>query len=253
MKKNKNYKISIITVVKNSLSTIEKTIRSVINQDYKNIEYIIIDGNSTDGTSKIIDKYKDKISIIVREKDLGIWDAMNKGIKLTSGDIVGFLNSGDIYYENTFSTVNKYFNEKNIDFLFGSVQKYKLLHGFRPNLVRFSFGFYTSHSVGFFIKTDIHKKIGFYNLKYLSADLDLFYKMIVKNKFKGTCTKKSEIFGKFAKGGFSSKVNYIDHLKDLNQIRVDNGQNIFFVNLLYFIKIIKKPTKFLKAYIEKKN
>ena len=253
MKENKNYKISIITVVKNSLSTIEKTIRSVINQDYENIEYIIIDGNSTDGTSKIIDKYKDKISIIVREKDLGIWDAMNKGIKLTSGDIVGFLNSGDIYYENTFSTVNKYFNEKNIDFLFGSVQKYKLLHGFRPNLVRFSFGFYTSHSVGFFIKTDIHKKIGFYNLKYLSADLDLFYKMIVKNKFKGTCTKKSEIFGKFAKGGFSSKVNYIDHLKDLNQIRVDNGQNIFFVNLLYFIKIIKKPTKFLKAYIEKKN
>ena len=253
MKKNKNYKISIITVVKNSLSTIEKTIRSVINQDYENIEYIIIDGNSTDGTSKIIDKYKDKISIIVREKDLGIWDAMNKGIKLTSGDIVGFLNSGDIYYENTFSTVNKYFNEKNIDFLFGSVQKYKLLHGFRPNLARFSFGFYTSHSVGFFIKTDIHKKIGFYNLKYLSADLDLFYKMIVKNKFKGTCTKKSEIFGKFAKGGFSSKVNYIDHLKDLNQIRVDNGQNIFFVNLLYFIKIIKKPTKFLKAYIEKKN
>ena len=252
MKKNKNYKISIITVVKNSASTIERCIKSVIDQNYKNIEYIIIDGNSNDGTSKIIDKYKDKISVIVRENDKSIWDAMNKGVELANGEIIGFLNADDFYYPIALEIVNRYFDENNIDFLFGSVKKYKLMHGFNPSIIKWSFGFYTSHSIGFFIKTIKHKEIGLYNSKYLSADLDLFYKMIVNFKFKGIATKKNEILGEFGKGGFSSKVNYIDHLKDLNQIRIDNKQNKFFVYILYLVKILKKPIKFLKAYLVKK-
>ena len=253
MKKNKNYKISIITVVKNSLSTIEKTIRSVINQDYKNIEYIIIDGNSTDGTNKIIDKYKDKISLVIKENDNGIWDAMNKGINLAKGEVIGFLNADDLYYPNALTLVNKYFFENDIDFLFGSVKKYKIMNGFNPSIIKWSFGFYTSHSVGFFIKTTKHEEVGLYNSKYLSADLDFFYKMIVNFKLKGIATKKNEILGEFSKGGFSSKINYIDHLEDLNQIRIDNGQNKFFVFFLYFVKILKKPIKFLKAHILKKS
>ena len=88
--------------------------------------------------------------------------------------------------------------------------------------------------------------------KYLSADLDFFYKMIVNFNLKGISTKKDEILGKFNKGGFASKVNYIDHLKDLNKIRIDNKQYKFFVLFLYLIKIIKKPIKFLKAYKNKK-
>ena len=253
MKKNKNYKISIITVVKNSVSTIEKCIKSVIDQNYKNIEYIIIDGNSNDGTSKIIDKYKDKISLIVRENDQSIWDAMNKGVELANGEIIGFLNADDFYYPIALEIVNRYFDENNIDFLFGSVKKYKLMHGFNPSIIKWSFGFYTSHSVGFFIKTTKHKEVGLYNSKYLSADLDFFYKMIVNFKLKGIATKKNEILGEFSKGGFSSKINYIDHLEDLNQIRIDNGQSKFFVFFLYFVKILKKPIKFLKAYILKKS
>ena len=253
MKKNKNYKISIITVVKNSVSAIEKCIKSVIDQNYKNIEYIIIDGNSNDGTSKIIDKYKDKISLIVRENDKSIWDAMNKGVELANGEIIGFLNADDFYYPITLEIVNRYFDENNIDFLFGSVKKYKLMHGFNPSIIKWSFGFYTSHSIGFFIKTIKHKEIGLYNSKYLSADLDFFYKMIVNFKLKGIATKKNEILGEFSKGGFSSKINYIDHLEDLNQIRIDNGQSKFFVFFLYYVKILKKPIKFLKAYILKKS
>jgi len=247
MKKNREKKISIITVVKNSVDSIEETIKSVISQNYQNLEYIIIDNNSDDGSEKIIEKYKNKISIIIREKDNGIWDAMNKGIKLATGDIVTFLNADDCYYPNALNIVNKYFNENKIDFLFGTVKKYKLMYGYNPSIIKWSFGFYTSHSVGFFIKLKKHKEVGEYNLNFLSADLDFFYKMIVNFKLKGVSTKKYEVLGKFSKGGFSSRIHYIDHLKDLNQIRIANGQNKYFVYFLYFVKIIKKPIKFLKS------
>ena len=216
MEKNK---ITIITVVKNSSNTIEKTIKSVLDQAYENLEYIIIDGKSNDGTLSKIEKYKNNISAIISEKDSGIWDAMNKGIKLSKGDIIGFLNSGDIYFPGTLNLVNDYFLKNNLDFLFGTVEKYKLMHGYNPWKVSWSFGFYTSHSIGFFIKRERHLEVGLYNEKFLSADLDFFYKMIKTFKLKGKSTKKEEVLGKFESGGFSSKINYIEHLKDLNNIR----------------------------------
>ena len=172
---------------------------------------------------------------------------MNKGIRIASGEILGFLNADDFYYSGSLKIVNKYFNEMKIDFLFGTVKKYKLMHGFNPKIIKWSFGFYTSHSVGFFIKRKCHLEVGYYNNKYLSADLDFFYKMIVNFNLRGMSTKKNEILGEFSKGGFSSKINYIVHLNDLNQIRIDNNQGKFFVYFLYFIKILKKPIKFLKA------
>ena len=183
-------KITIITVVKNSEKTIERCIKSVLSQNYNNLEYIIIDGNSSDGTEKIINKYKNQITKIIIAEDSGIWDAMNRGINLASGEVLGFLNADDYYYDNTFEIVNNYFSNNNIDFLFGSVEKYKLMHGYNPWKVRWSFGFYTSHSVGFFIKTKKHLEVGLYNKKYLSADLDFFYKMIVKYKMQGIEFKK---------------------------------------------------------------
>jgi hypothetical protein len=125
------------------------------------------------------------------------------------------------------------------------------MHGYTPWKIHFSFGFYTSHSVGFFINKKKHLEIGLYNKKYLSADLDFFYKMIVKFKLMGVASKKEEIFGKFTKGGFSSKINYIDHLIDLNKIRIDNKQNSIIVYILFFIKIIKKPIKFIKGIFDK--
>ncbi len=248
MEKNK---ISIVTVVKNSSNTIEKTIQSVISQKYKNLEYLIIDGNSTDGTLEIIKKYKKNISLLISQSDDGIWDAMNKGVSLANGDLICFLNSGDTYNQGALDIVNNYFENKDIDFLFGSVEKYKLLYGFQPWKIKWSFGFYTSHSVGFFIKRIKHNQIGLYNKKYLSADLEFFYRMINNFKMKGTSTRKNEIIGKFEKGGFSSKINYVDHLKDLNQIRIDNNQNKFFVYLIFIFKIIKRPYKFFSALVSK--
>jgi glycosyltransferase involved in cell wall biosynthesis len=240
-------KISIITPTFNSEKYLERCIKSIQSQDYNSIEHIIVDGDSNDETKNIIKKYQNNKTILISEKDNGIWDAMNKGLKIASGDIVCFLNSDDYYYPNAIKTVVKYFNNNDIDFLFGTTQKYKLMYGYKPWKIKFSFGFYTSHSVGFFINRERHLKIGFYNAKYFSADLDFFYKMIVKFKLEGIATKKDEVLGKFQSGGFSSKVNFLDHLKDLNKIRIDNGQNVYYVNLVFFYKIIKNFRKILKS------
>ena len=180
----KNFKISVITVTKNSEKFLEENINSLKNQTYKNFEHIIIDGNSTDRTVEIIKKNKDKIDYWVSEPDEGLYDAMNKGIKACTGDIIGILNSDDIYFSEALKFVNQYFTEQeNLDFLFGTVEKHKLMHGYYPEKIKWTFGFYTTHSVGFFIKKSSQMKIGFYDTRYkYSADYDLFYKMIVKKK-----------------------------------------------------------------------
>ena len=242
---NKNYKISIITVTKNSESFLEECILSLDKQSYRNYEHIIIDGCSTDNTINLIKKHKNKIAYWISEKDEGLYDAMNKGIKKCSGDIIGILNSDDIYYPQALSIVSEYFNlNKKLDFLFGSVNKYKLLHGYNPKKIKWSFGFYTSHSVGFFIKKKSQLKVGLYNLKYkYSSDYDLFYRMIVHFKLKGMATKKEEILGKFRSGGISSKLSYLEYLKENTIIRIDNGQNIIFVYLIFLARFLRNFRK----------
>ena len=105
--------ISIVTVSYNAVLTIEQTILSVINQTYPNVEYIIIDGGSTDGTVDIIKKYADKIAYWVSEPDKGIYDAMNKGGLKTTGDFIQFLNAGD-WFENEY-VIEKIFKDNNYD------------------------------------------------------------------------------------------------------------------------------------------
>ena len=237
----KNFKISIITVTKNSEKFLEENINSLKNQTYKNFEHIIIDGNSTDRTVEIIKKNKDKIDYWVSEPDEGLYDAMNKGIKACTGDIIGILNSDDIYFSEALKFVNQYFTEQeNLDFLFGTVEKHKLMHGYYPEKIKWTFGFYTTHSVGFFIKKSSQMKIGFYDTRYkYSADYDLFYKMIVKKKMFGIATKKDEIFGKFRQGGLSSRIKYLDFLKENNRIRINNGQNTLFVYLIFVLRLLR--------------
>ena len=238
-------KISIITVTKNSEKYLEKNILSVFNQKYKNYEHIIIDGKSTDKTIEIINKHKKKIKYFISEKDKGLYDAMNKGIKKSTGDIIGILNSDDIYFNQTLEIVNRYFNKyQKLDFLFGSVYKHKLLHGYHPKKIKWTFGFYSTHSIGFFIKKKAQKKVGFYNIKYkYSADYDLFYRLIVNKKMNGMATKKSEVFGRFRRGGLSSRIRYIDFLKETTQIRLDNKQNFFIVYLIFFVRLLRNIKK----------
>ncbi len=244
----KNYKISVITVTKNSEKFLLKNILSVKSQNYKNFEHIIVDGNSTDKTIKIINSNKRDVKFIKNKNDKGLYHAMNVGIKKSSGEIIGILNSDDVYYKNTLEIVNKYFNNhRDLDFLFGSVYKHKLLSGYNPNIINWSFGFYTTHSVGFFIKKKSQLKIGLYDLKYnYSADYDLFLRMIKKFKLKGLSTKKNEIFGRFRRGGLSSKINFLDYLRECNQIRLSNGQNLFQVYMIFILRILKNFKKIMK-------
>lgn len=233
--------ISIITVCYNSEKTIKKTIESIINQTYKNIEYIVIEGKSTDRTLEVINEYKDKISKITSEKDGGIYDAFNKGLKLYTGDVIGFVNSDDVLTPNAIEILVRYYNKyPKKDFFFGSVKKHwGVLHGFKPWKIFFSWGFYSSHSTGFYIKKEAATKVGFYNTKYkYSADYDYFYRMIVKYKLIGIGTKKNELFGIFARGGFSSKIKFFDHMTECTRIRLDNGQNKLMVLVTLIFKFI---------------
>ena len=219
--------ISIITVCHNSENTIKKTIESIINQTYKNIEYIIIEGKSTDRTLEVINEYKDKISKITSEKDNGIYDAFNKGLKLYTGDVIGFVNSDDVLTPNAIEILVRYYNKyPKKDFFFGSVKKHwGVLHGFKPWKIFFSWGFYSSHSTGFYIKKEAATKVGFYNTKYkYSADYDYFYRMIVKYKLIGI--------------GFSSKTKFFDHMTECTRIRLDNGQNKLMVLVTLIFKFI---------------
>ena len=112
-------KVSIITVCYNSAKTIKRTIKSVAEQDYEEIEYIIIDGGSTDGTLDIIDRYKDKISVLVSEPDEGIYDAMNKGIARATGDIIGFMNSDDWYADGAIVAIAEAFKKTEAEIVYG--------------------------------------------------------------------------------------------------------------------------------------
>jgi len=245
-KENKKNLVSIITVVKNNKLHLEETIKSILNQKNKNFEYIIIDGNSNDGTLDIIRKYEDKIDYWVSDIDYGIYDAFNKGLKYAKGEYIGFVNSDDLLTKNALEILEKYIKKNpNIDFIFGSVKKHwGVLHGYKPWKIHLAWSFYSSHSTGFYIKKKAADKVGKYNLKYkYSADYDYFYRMIVEHKLKGIGTKKNELFGIFRRGGFSSKIEFIDHFFETIEIRIDNNQNKYLVLLIFILKFLKNLNK----------
>jgi glycosyltransferase involved in cell wall biosynthesis len=242
--------ISIITVTYNRAKYLEKTIQSVLRQKYKNFEYIIVDGGSTDCTKNIILKYQNFIDKIIFDKDKGIYDAFNKGIAEAEGEFIGIINSDDVYSYNALQYVINYYRKDNtFDFIFGAVKKhYATLYGFTPWKIFYTWGFYSSHSTGFFIKKEKAKELSGYNLKYkFSSDYDYFYRMIVKKKMKGIGTKKEELFGTFRRGGFSSRTDFIEHMMEELRIRKDNNQSIIVLFFIFLVKIIFNYRKFFKS------
>lgn len=176
-----SYKVSIITVVYNGAQTIEQTILSVLGQTYKNIEYIIIDGQSTDGTQNIVRKYMDSIDCFISEKDNGIYDAMNKGIRIATGEIIGIINSDDWYSENAVEQAIDYFTQKEVDLVYGKVcfveqnGEKKIAQQLPLEMLWYRTVVYHP---SVFIKKKIYEQFGFYNLKYkISSDYELLLRL----------------------------------------------------------------------------
>ena len=181
------------------------------------------------------------------KNDRGIYDAFNIGMSLSKGKYIGFLNSDDKYTENALTILNEYINKySEKDFIFGSVKKHwGILHGYKPYKIYWSWGFYSSHSTGFFIKRNSSKKIGLYNLEYkYSSDYDYFFRMIAKLGMKGIATKKNEVVGIFRRGGYSSQIKFIDHFFEEIKIRLDNQQSKFLILIIFVYKFLKNISKF---------
>ncbi len=207
-------KISIITCSYNAVNTIEETIRSVLLQKDADIEYIVIDGLSCDGTVDIVKKYSDKIYKFISEKDSGIYNAMNKGIKLAGGDIVGFLNADDVYFnEKIINEVIKVFENENVDSVYGdliyvSEDNNKIKRHWKSgnfNINNFKKGWMPPHP-SFFVKKDIYEKYGGFNENYkISADYELMLRLLYKNKISTFYLPK--ILVKMKTGGISNKIS----------------------------------------------
>jgi glycosyltransferase involved in cell wall biosynthesis len=190
MKKNNNKVknnpcVTIITVCFDSERHIEETIQSVINQDYSNIEYIIIDGGSTDNTLNIIKKYEKNISKWISEPDNGIYDAMNKGIDMASGDLIAFLNSDDYYYQRAIKKIVEKYKQTNADVVIGKVnvisQKNKKIFETNINYENLKKERFKIVHPSTFCKTGLLKKYKF-NTKYqIKSDYDLLIKLFINN------------------------------------------------------------------------
>lgn len=189
-------KISIITVAYNSSKTISDTIESVLNQNFQDIEYIIIDGNSTDNTLEIIKEQAIKFNgrlLWISEPDSGLYDAMNKGIKIATGDIIGIINSDDFYHRLDIiqKVANAFTENKNVQAVFGDVSfinpenkdkivRYYRAKNFHPK--RFRFGFMPPHPSFFTYKSNF-EKFGYYKTDYkIAADYELLIRFLYKGK-----------------------------------------------------------------------
>lgn len=171
-------KVTIITVTLNSEKFLEDSILSVINQDYKNIEHIIIDGESTDGTLAIIEKYKDHISKWVSEKDYSMYDAINKGMRMSSGDIIGTLNSDDMLASNdVISKIVSCFESKNTDAVYGDLvyvdpdDTSKVLRKWKGGefkRTKFRYGWMPAHPT-FYFRRSLLDTCGYYETHFFSA------------------------------------------------------------------------------------
>lgn len=236
------YLISIITVVFNRKKYIEKTIQSVINQSYSNVEYIIIDGGSTDGTIDIIKKYDQTIDYWVSEPDKGIYDAMNKGIDISSGNIIGIINADDYYFENVFEIVISSFKDKDLNkyIFWGDIisGNGKVIKGFSKKKLKI--GTFALHP-SMFCPKKIYKKIGNYNTFYkIAGDYDFMYRAINKNGIIPLYVPEKIAY--FRKEGISSQ-NLFRALTEEMLIKVENGESIKKSLLIYILKIIKNFTR----------
>ena len=248
-------KISIITVVRNAVATIRDTIRSVASQNYEDIEHIIIDGASTDGTLDIIGKYHDRLARVISEPDRGIYDAMNKGFQVATGDFLGLLNSDDIYAdESVVSRVASVVKEHSVEAVYGDLVyvspnnlKRILRHYdsscFNSDMI--ARGYMPAHPT-LFLSNHIFKKYGYFKIDYaIAADFEFVARIFGKGDV--PYYYLPEVMIKMRQGGVSTKnwrSNWILNKEILRACKEnDIDTNIFKVLSKYPKKIIGLVTK----------
>ena len=248
--KEVRYKVSIITVCFNSAATIRDTIESVLSQDYPEIEYIIVDGASRDGTLAIVNEYRNQIATVISEPDDGIYDAMNKGITVATGHVVGILNSDDFYSDNhVIKEVVKEFVESNVDSVYADLaiisrddKRYLRYYGSGKFTIKhIRFGWMIPHPT-FFVKRKYYEKFGLYRTNYrVAADFELLARFLWRERISHKRIPKCII--NMRHGGISSHGLWWRFHQNLEIVRACRENDI---RTNIFIVLLKTPFKLLE-------
>jgi len=245
-------RVTIITVCYNRKNTIAKAIQSVLEQNYNDIEYIVIDGNSTDGTKEIIETYKDKISQYISEPDKGMYDAINKGLKLATGDIIGLMHSDDEFYDKKVITriASRFDSEKYIDGVYGdgvyvSNDKQERLIRNRIggvfSLKKVKKGWLPLHPT-VYLKKNIIDKYGLYNLDFkIASDTEFLLRYLYKYEIKISYVDSYIV--KMRMGGMSTS------FKRAFEVLQEDYRIYKFHGLAAMGTVFLKKTSALKQYI----
>tara|TARA_Y100000768_G_C23986595_1_gene689224 strand:- start:1283 stop:3175 length:1893 start_codon:yes stop_codon:yes gene_type:complete len=228
-------KLSVVTITLNDVKTIEKTIKSVIDQNYSNLEYIVIDGGSTDGTLEILNKYKEKFTYFKSSPDKSIYDAMNKGIAQANGDFIGFINGGDFIYENTLKNINEVFSRKK-NKLFFSVADLDYIDNennivgtrvCRPKdqIIKRRYIEMPTNHLGIFVPLETFKKYGLFDLRFKNRADFYFVLKLMRDGYEPLNLQKK--IGAFRLGGISG--GYSTFLENYRIIRLVGGKFIIAV------------------------
>ena len=252
-------KVSIITTCFNRENTIDKAIQSVLSQSYPNIEYIIVDGASKDGTMKIINRYKDQIDVVVSEPDSGMYEAFNKGIKAATGDIIGLLHSDDILYDSsTIEFIVSEFRKTNADLIYGNGM---YITNDEPSKVKriypathhrhyyLYFGWIPLHTT-IYVKREIFEKYGLYDTSYsIASDYEIslrwFTNPSISKHFVDRYLVKMRLGGKSTSPSLQKK-------KSSEDFRIIQKYRLWWYVTLSF-KIGRKIPQYILPYLQRTN
>jgi glycosyltransferase involved in cell wall biosynthesis len=250
-------KVSIITVSFNSAKTIADTIDSVLSQDFPEIEYIIVDGCSTDGTVDIIRQNENRISQWISEKDQGMYDAMNKGIAMATGDVIGILNSDDVYMNTrVVSDLMRLMQSQNTEVVFAdlilvdSSNQNKIIRyydsgRFHPN--KFKYGWMPAHPT-VFLKRELYQRVGKFSTTYqIAADYEMLIRMLAIEKASYAYYPKPVV--RMRSGGASTSGISRNWILNQEIIRACKENGIY-TNL--FMLLLKVPAKLWDRFFPKR-
>ncbi len=247
-------KISIITVVYNNEKTIEDALNSVLGQTYKNIEYVIIDGKSKDNTVSIIKEHENKLGFFISEKDSGIYDAMNKGILAATGDVIGILNSDDLYQDATVieSVMNQFIQNPTLDIVYGDLVYVKsdnvdkVVRNWKSNPYHNNFfdnGNVPPHP-SLFVKKRIYEEAGLFNLDFkLAADYEFMLRIFKKHNFKSKYINK--VIVKMRLGGATNQSFSNIKKQNIEILKTWKHNQLKLPFLLMPLRIIKRLIQFI--------